>query len=74
MRQSLLRLSAHGHGAPKYVRFGPPAPPNPSKAHVFIAKSLGGLMSFWILYRFRQDYEVVFVSIYRYVLLVGMSY
>ncbi|CAG8458519.1 11165_t:CDS:2 [Paraglomus brasilianum] len=36
--------------------------PVPSRAHVFLAKLLGGSMTFWILYRGRQDMPVVLVS------------
>ncbi|CAG8551095.1 11058_t:CDS:2 [Paraglomus occultum] len=33
--------------------------PAPSRAHLFLARLLGGSMTFWILYRGRQDMPVV---------------
>jgi len=65
MKQSLLRLSAH-HGPAKYIRHSPVTPPNPSKTHVFISKTLGGFMSFWICLRFKEDGAIMFVSVSLY--------
>lgn len=56
MRQSLLRLSAHGHA--KYVRHANVAYPKVPGFYRYTSKILGATMWFWILYRAKTDYPV----------------
>lgn len=63
MRQTLLRLNVHGHAAPKYIRHAAPLPPDVPIYSKFIAKTIGAVGIFWILYRIKNDGMVMLVCL-----------